>query len=219
MPETDAMDTSDRGTPALMTPEQKRATRDAAQRAVRRTAVICCVVVAGMVGLSFAAVPLYNLFCRTTGFAGTPRVGTAPAETVSNRSITVRFDANLSQGVPWRFQPEVESVKVKLGETKTIFYKIANTSDRETTGIAAFNVQPDQTGAYFVKIQCFCFTEQTLKPGEVVEAPVVFYVDPALDKNPDLRDLSTITLSYTMFPSKDGAPVAAAEGDKSKSKL
>ena len=209
---------ADRDQP-VMTPADKRASRDAAQRAVRRTAAVCCVVAAGMVGLAFAAVPLYNLFCRTTGFAGTPRVGTAPSETVSNRTMTVRFDANLSQGVPWRFQAETEKVKVKLGETKTVFYKIANTSDRATTGIAAFNVQPDQAGAYFVKIQCFCFTEQTLQPGEVIEAPVVFYVDPALDKDRDLRDLTTITLSYTMFPSKDGAPVAAAEGDKAKSKL
>jgi cytochrome c oxidase assembly protein subunit 11 len=218
MPETNSMDAADRDQP-VMTPEEKRASRDAAQRAVRRTAVVCSVVAAGMVGLAFAAVPLYNLFCRTTGFAGTPRIGTAPSETVDRRTMTVRFDANLSPGVPWRFQPEADKVKVKLGETKTIFYKIANTSDRATTGIAAFNVQPDQAGAYFVKIQCFCFTEQTLKPGEVIEAPVVFYVDPALDKDKDLRDLTTITLSYTMFPSKDGAPVAAAEGDKAKSKL
>ncbi|CAH1648848.1 MAG: cytochrome c oxidase assembly protein [Chelatococcus sp.] len=198
------------------TPEEKEARRVAAQRAARRTAVVCCGVVAVMTGLSFAAVPLYDLFCRVTGFGGTPRVGTGPADTVSDRGMSVRFDANTSQGVSWQFKPEVRTVDVKLGETKTVFYKIANTSTRPTTGIASFNVQPDLAGAYFVKIQCFCFTEQTLQPGEVIEAPVVFYVDPALAKDRNLRDLSTITLSYTMFPSKDGAPLANAEGDKGK---
>ena len=202
--------------PLAYTPEERQARRDAAQRVVRRTVVICCSVVAVMTGLSFAAVPLYDLFCRTTGFGGTPRVGTGPSDAVGERDMAVRFDANTSQGVSWQFKPETRSVDVKLGETKTVFYKIVNTSSRPTTGIASFNVQPDLAGAYFVKIQCFCFTEQTLKPGEVMEAPVVFYIDPALAKDRNLRDLSTITLSYTMFPSKDGAPVAKAEGDAGK---
>lgn len=215
-PATDAA-TSD--APVVASRAERRAQRDAAQRAVRRTAVICCTVVAVMGGLSFAAVPLYDLFCRTTGFGGTPIIGTGPSDTIGDRDMAVRFDANISQGVSWRFKPEVRSVDVKLGETKTVFYKITNTSSRPTTGIASFNVQPDLAGAYFVKIQCFCFTEQTLQPGEVMEAPVVFYVDPALAKDKNLSDLSTITLSYTMFPSKDGAPVATASGDKDKSQL
>ena len=179
----------------------------------------CGAFVALMIGAAYAAVPLYDWFCRTTGFGGTPIIGTGPSDTIGDRDMAVRFDANISQGVSWRFKPEVRSVDVKLGETKTVFYKITNTSSRPTTGIASFNVQPDLAGAYFVKIQCFCFTEQTLQPGEVMEAPVVFYVDPALAKDKNLSDLSTITLSYTMFPSKDGAPVATASGDKDKSQL
>ena len=160
-----------------------------------RTALICAGVAAGMVGAAFASVPLYDLFCRATGFGGTPLVGSAPAGTVLDRTVTVRFDANVSPGLSWRFSSETPAVDVRLGETKTVLYKLQNTGSAPSTGIASFNVQPGQAGAYFVKLQCFCFTEQVLQPGETIESAVVFYVDPALADDPNLADLSSITLS------------------------
>ena len=162
-----------------------------------------------MIGAAFASVPLYDLFCRATGFDGTPLVGSAPVGTVLDRKVTVRFDANVSPGLSWRFAAETPAVDVRLGETKTVLYKLQNTGTAPSTGIASFNVQPGQAGAYFVKIQCFCFTEQTLQPGESVESAVVFYVDPALANDPNLADLSSITLSYTYFPARAGKAVAA----------
>ncbi|APF36895.1 cytochrome c oxidase assembly protein [Chelatococcus daeguensis] len=178
--------------------------------AVRRTAVICAGVVVGMVGLAYASVPLYDLFCRVTGYGGTPQISDGPSARRSEREVTVRFDSNVAPGISWRFTPEAREVTVKLGETKTVMYKFTNTSDRPTTGIATFNVQPELAGAYFNKIQCFCFTEQTLQPGETVEAPVVFYVDPDIVNERDIADIRTLTLSYTVFPAKGGAPVTAA---------
>ncbi|GGC62871.1 cytochrome c oxidase assembly protein [Chelatococcus reniformis] len=190
-----------------------------APRGLRTTAIACGITVLGMVGLSFAAVPLYRLFCQATGFAGTPRIGTAPSTAQADREVMVRFDANVAPGVAWSFTPEQTEVAAALGETKTVFYRISNRAKVPTTGIATFNVQPEQAGAYFVKIQCFCFNEQTLAPGESIDAPVVFYVDPELAKDRDLKTLSTITLSYTVFPAKDGRPMAATEGAADKPKL
>ena len=178
------------------------------QRRIRRTAWTSAALAAGMVGLAYASVPLYDLFCRVTGFDGTPVVRDSNGSEVLEKTIAVRFDANVSPGLTWRFAPETPEVKVKLGETTTVYYKVTNTGDRPSTGIATYNVQPDLAGAYFSKLECFCFTEQTLQPGESLESAVVFYVDPRLVEDADVKDLSSITLSYTYFPSKGGKPVA-----------
>jgi len=178
-------------------------------RGIRRTAIACAGLAVGMVGLAYAAVPLYDLFCRVTGFDGTPVVRTLPSEEVLNRTIAVRFDANVAPGLRWQFSPEQPEVEVKLGETKTVLYRIRNDGPAPATGIATFNVQPALAGAYFAKIQCFCFTEQTLQPGETVESAVVFYVDPGLAQDPNVKDLPSITLSYTYFPAKNGKPAGA----------
>ncbi|MHB2166975.1 cytochrome c oxidase assembly protein [Alsobacter sp. R-9] len=180
------------------------------QRAVRRTAMICSGVFVGMLGAAYAAVPLYDLFCRVTGFGGTPMVARVAPSTVGERVMTVRFDSNVAPGLNWKFEPEVPTVQARVGETLTVFYKLTNTGSKPTTGIASFNVTPEMTGGYFNKIQCFCFNEITLQPGESMEAPVVFFVDPAIDKERDLKSASMITLSYTFFPAK-GSPKPLAE--------
>jgi cytochrome c oxidase assembly protein subunit 11 len=163
----------------------------------------CGALVGVMIAMSYAAVPLYDWFCRTTGFAGTTQVSAAaPAETLSRR-INVRFDANVAGGLPWRFEPEVTSVELKLGEVVTINYTVTNLAARPTTGIAAYNVTPLTIGGYFHKINCFCFTEQTLQPGAKQEMAVVFYVDPSLAKDSEQDGLDTITLSYTFNPVRE----------------
>ena len=177
-------------------------------RPMRRTALACAGLAVGMVGLAYASVPLYDLLCKVTGFDGTPIVRSSNGSSVMDRTITVRFDANVSPGLPWRFAPETPEVKVKLGETTTVLYKVTNLGDKPSTGIATYNVQPDLAGTYFSKLECFCFTEQTLQAGETLESAVVFYVDPRLVQDADVKDLDTITLSYTYFPSKAGKPVA-----------
>jgi cytochrome c oxidase assembly protein subunit 11 len=184
------------------------------QNGARWTAIACAGVVAGMTGLAFASVPLYSLFCKATGFDGTPRVGAAPTEAHDRASkpLRVRFDTNVAPNLTWRFQPEVTSVDAVPGETKTVFFKVTNTGTKPATGIAAFNVQPDLMGSYFVKVECFCFTEHTLQPGESADYPLVFYVDQGLRKDADIGDLSEMTLSYTYFVSRNGSPVAANEG-------
>ena len=188
-------------------------------RRIRTTVLTCAAVVAGMTGLAFASAPLYDLFCRATGYGGTPMVGTAPtADEPLDRTVTVRFDANVAPGLPWTFSPETPTVEVRIGETKTVLYKVHNTGG-PTTGVASFNVQPPQSGAYFTKIQCFCFNEHTLQAGETLESAVVFYVDPAIVQDPNLDDLHTITLSYTYFPAKGSkqpvqAAVAPAQGSQ-----
>ncbi|MXQ13669.1 cytochrome c oxidase assembly protein [Microvirga makkahensis] len=180
------------------------------QRRMHRTAFVCLGVAVGMIGLAYASVPLYDLFCRVTGFDGTPIVRDSNASEVLERSISVRFDSNVAPGLSWSFSPEKPEVTVKLGETTTVYYKVTNTGDKPATGIATYNVQPDLAGTYFSKLECFCFTEQTLQPGETLESAVVFYVDPRLAQDSDVKDLSSITLSYTYFPSKAGKPVAEA---------
>jgi cytochrome c oxidase assembly protein subunit 11 len=185
----------------------------------RRTVLACSAAVLAMTGLSFAAVPLYNLFCKVTGFAGTPMVGTAATGKTSDRIVSVAFDANVAPALGWRFEAEKTEIRAQVGVTQTVFYKITNTSSRPMTGIATYNVQPNQSGAYFVKIQCFCFTETTLQPGETLEAPVVFYIDPEIELNRELASLKSITLSYTYFPSKNGQPVAESKGDGNQPKL
>ncbi|GJD36926.1 cytochrome c oxidase assembly protein [Methylobacterium aerolatum] len=178
-------------------------------RHLARTAALCGGLVAGMVGLAYASVPLYNAFCKATGYDGTPRQGPAlaVADARSTDSMVVHFDTNVAPGLPWKFAPEVNSVEAKLGETKTVFFRVRNTGPKPTTGVATFNVQPGLMGGYFVKVACFCFNEQTLQPGETIDVPVVFYVDPALRTDPNTAHLSEMTLSYTYFASKNGQPV------------
>jgi cytochrome c oxidase assembly protein subunit 11 len=164
------------------------------------TAGACVLFVAAMVGAAYAAVPLYNWFCRTTGFAGTPQIAAHLPNHVVPRQITIRFDANLAGGLPWTFAPEQNSVAVNVGEVVTVDYRVTNQSARETVGIAAYNVSPPTAGAYFTKVNCFCFIEQRLRPGEQRDMTVVFFVDPAIMNDSEQDGLDAITLSYTMYP-------------------
>jgi cytochrome c oxidase assembly protein subunit 11 len=175
-----------------------------------------------MVGAAYAAVPFYNWFCRTTGFNGTTQVATAaPSGAPLGRKIAVRFDSNVAAGLPWKFEPEVTEIEVNIGQVVTVNYTVTNQSARATTGEAAYNVAPLTVGAYFQKINCFCFTQQTMAPGEKREMPVVFYVDPSIVNDHENDSLNTITLSYTFYPVREGAakPFAASEPDKGKGNL
>lgn len=156
-------------------------------------------VVVGMIGLSYASVPLYELFCKVTGFGGTTQRSDAAPGAVGDRTMQIRFNADVAQGMRWRFQPVQRQVDVKLGEETLIFYRAHNPTDRPIVGVATFNVQPDKAGAYFDKIACFCFNEQRLEPGQTVDMPVSFFVDPEILKDVNARDVRTITLSYTFF--------------------
>jgi cytochrome c oxidase assembly protein subunit 11 len=190
-----------------------RLTRDAL------VAASCGLVVVLMVGASYAAVPFYNWFCRATGFNGTTQVATAgPTSGPIARKISVRFDSNVAGGLPWKFEPEQTEIEIPIGQVTTIYYTVTNQSARETTGQAAYNVAPLTVGSYFEKINCFCFTEQTMAPGEKREMPVVFYVDPSIANDHDNDTLSTITLSYTFYPVRDPAPKPVAAGDNDKRK-
>jgi cytochrome c oxidase assembly protein subunit 11 len=165
----------------------------------------CGVFVAMMVGAAYAAVPFYTWFCRETGFGGTPQIVTAASGTVSDRHVTVRFDANIGPGLPWRFVPERNSIDVRLGQVVTVYFRATNLSPAAATAQAVYNVTPTTVGAYFDKINCFCFTQQSLAGGESRDMAVVFYVDPDMSKDSDQDDLNTITLSYTFYPvSKPG---------------
>ncbi len=175
-------------------------------------AFLCGCFVALMVGASFAAVPLYSWFCRSTGFGGTTQVAKALPTRESKRTIRVRFDSNVA-GLPWLFEPERNTIDVRLGQVVTIYYKVTNQSARVTVGQAGYNVSPPTVGIYFEKINCFCFTQQTLQPGETRDMAVVFYVDPKLGKDSDQDELSTITLSYTFYPVRSPLPPAAAPGE------
>ena len=164
-----------------------------------RTAGIMAMMVAGMLALAFASVPLYRMFCQLTGFDGTPlRAQRAPGAVAGE--IGVRFDANISPQLPWKFQPVQETVRIAPGARTQILYRATNLTARETHGEAVFNVSPEIAGKYFSKIECFCFTEQTLKGGQSVDMPVVFYVDPEIRKDPDTKRIDEITLSYTFYP-------------------
>jgi cytochrome c oxidase assembly protein subunit 11 len=155
-----------------------------------------------MLGMSFAAVPLYDMFCRVTGFGGTPRVALEAPGHLGERTLTVRFDSNVGPGLNWSFEPEVASMRLRTGQTATIFYKVTNRSDKESLGIATYNVAPDAFGPWFNKISCFCFTEQTLGPGESMDMPVVFFLDPELEKSETMRRMESVTLSYTFMAVK-----------------
>ena len=173
-----------------------------ARRRNKIAAGVCVGVFAGMVGLSYAAVPLYRAFCQATGYGGTTQRSAQGASRVLDQTVNVRFDANTSN-IPWSFKPEQWEVNIKIGETKQVFYVAQNLSNHAVRGRASFNVTPEFAGAYFYKIQCFCFNDTTLKPGEKLEMPVVFYVDPAIVEAEEAKGLKTITLSYTMFQVPD----------------
>jgi cytochrome c oxidase assembly protein subunit 11 len=166
-------------------------------------------VVAIMIGMAYAAVPLYSWFCRTTGFGGTTQVAERAPGEIAARAVTVRFDSNIAAGLPWKFEPERNTIEVRLGEVATVYYKVTNEAARPTAGQAAYNVSPPTAGIYFQKINCFCFTEQKMKAGETREMAVVFYVDPALAQDSDQDTLTTITLSYTFYPVRQGEPPRA----------
>lgn len=165
----------------------------------RRIAIVCVSVFAMMIGMAYAAVPLYQLFCQVTGYGGTTGVAEQGADRVLDREVTIRFDANRNPELPWEFRPEQRSVTLKVGETGLAFYRATNLSDKPVTGQATYNVTPMKVGAYFIKIDCFCFTEQKLMPGESVDMPVTFYVDPDIVEEDQLDDVQEITLSYTFY--------------------
>lgn len=182
-------------------------------------AACCGAVVAGMVGAAYAAVPLYSWFCKTTGFGGTTQVAEKAPDHVLGRTLTVRFDSNVAPGLPWKFQPEQNAIQLRIGEVATVHYKVVNESAREVAAQASYNVSPPTVGAYFNKINCFCFTEQRLKGGETREMTVVFYVDPSIVQDRDQTDLSTITLSYTFYRLREPEQPVAETPDKNSSKL
>jgi cytochrome c oxidase assembly protein subunit 11 len=191
----------------------QRPSQSPERSATRRDLIVaasCGAAVALMIAASFAAVPLYDWFCRTTGYGGRTQVATAAPTGMLDRIVTVRFDGNVAGGLPWRFEPERPAMEVRLGEVITLNYVVTNLSARETVGQASYNVTPSTSGIYFQKINCFCFTDQTLKAGEKREMAVVFYVDPALAKDAEQDGLNTITLSYTMHAVRK--PVAESNG-------
>jgi cytochrome c oxidase assembly protein subunit 11 len=175
-------------------------------------AFLCGGLVAAMIGLSFAAVPFYSWFCRTTGYGGTTQVAKAAPAHIADRTVTVRFDSNVAAGLPWRFEPERRTMEVRLGEVVTVYYKVTNEAARPTAGQAGYNVSPSTVGIYFEKINCFCFTEQTMKPGEKRDMAVVFYVDPKLAEDSEQDTVNLITLSYTFYPVPVPDQAAASAG-------
>ena len=192
------------------------------KRSLRRDVIVaasCGAFVAMMVGAAYASVPLYSWFCKTTGFGGTTQVAERAPDQILGRELTIRFDSNVAPGLPWRFEPEVNEVKVRIGEVTTVHYKVNNQAAREITAQASYNVSPPQVGGYFNKINCFCFTQQTLKAGETREMAVVFYIDPEIVKDRDQNDLNTITLSYTFYRQREDARPVAEAPDANKSKL
>ncbi|ATQ68175.1 MULTISPECIES: cytochrome c oxidase assembly protein [Methylosinus] len=170
-----------------------------------------------MLALSFASVPLYRAFCAATGFGGTTQVAKVAPMKAGERRLAVRFDSNVARDLPWSFAPETSRIVARTGETTTVYYKVVNLSDHETTGVAAYNVSPDQAGAYFNKLACFCFSEQKLGPHEAAEWPVVFFLDPALESDETMDRVEEVTLSYTFFPSKAAPKAASAAGARPRS--
>jgi cytochrome c oxidase assembly protein subunit 11 len=169
----------------------------------------CVAFFAGMIGMAYAAVPLYSLFCQVTGYGGTTQRVEQYSDRILDKTIAIRFDAN-TNGVPWDFQPVKREISLRIGETTKVHYTARNIAGRPSSGKATFNVTPELAGAYFNKVECFCFTDTTLQPGETLDMPVVFYVDPAIVDVPELKNVKTITLSYTFFPIETPKPVAAA---------
>ncbi len=176
-----------------------------------RTGVALSLIVCAMTGLAFASVPLYRLFCQVTGYGGTTQVAETLPETVSERRITVRFNAIVNPKLPWSFEPLDRAVTVRVGEPGLAFYRAVNQSEQPVTGTATFNVTPLKVGQYFSKVQCFCFDEQRLDPGEAIEMGVSFFIDPAMLDDPNLDDITTVTLSYTFFRSLEDEADSTSE--------
>jgi len=173
------------------------------ERRNRNVAAMLFLLAVGMVGAAYAAVPLYQMFCQVTGYGGTPRIADKSSTGATEAVVTVRFDANVNRDLSWRFRPVDKDMKVRIGEEAIAFYEAKNTSDHAIVGTATFNVQPDRAAPYFNKLQCFCFTEQVLAPGETARLPVTFFIDPEIAKDAYARDVSTIVLSYTFFKAED----------------
>lgn len=190
---------------------------DQRRRSFAVTAAACAVFGAAMLGAAFAAVPLYQLFCQVTGYGGTTRRAEAPPSRSLDRTIVVRFDANVANGIGWAFRPEQRQMTVRLGEIAKASFFAENRTGVASMGQAGFNVAPGVAGRFFNKIDCFCFTSQTLKAGEKVEMPVTFFVDPAILDDPDNRFTDTITLSYTFYPGADAKPAPLASNDAKSS--
>lgn len=184
---------------------------EALRRRHRKLAACCAALVFAMIGAAYAAVPLYRLFCQVTGFDGTPRIATKAPTTVLEKTVTVRFDGNVAPGLPWSFEPTQNTMEVKIGENNLAFYRATNSSDRPVRGTAVYNVFPEAVAVYFNKLQCFCFTEQLLQPGESMEFPVSFFVDPQIMNDKDARKVTHITLSYTFNPMPEPPPGVAGK--------
>jgi cytochrome c oxidase assembly protein subunit 11 len=178
-------------------------------RRARITAILIVGASGAMLGLTFAAVPLYRLFCAATGYGGTPQIAEAAPAVKGQRQLTVHFDANVAPGLHWTFKPETNEIKLRTGETATIFYQVTNQTDQPSKALATYNVTPGPAGAFFSKINCFCFDQQSLGPRQTAELPVVFFLDPALEKDATMAEVSSITLSYTFFPARSEASAGA----------
>lgn len=195
-----------------MNRKTKEQNHDALVKKNARTGLIVLGVVFGMIGVSFAAVPLYSLFCRVTGFGGTTQVSETLPDVVLEREVVVKFNADTGRNMPWDFVPEQREIPVKLGQRGLASFLAHNKTPNPVTGTAIYNVTPLKAGKYFHKIQCFCFDEQLLEPGQEMSMPVLFYIDPAMDADPNMEDVSTITLSYTFFKSETKELEDALEG-------
>ncbi|OHV85595.1 cytochrome c oxidase assembly protein [Ensifer sp. LCM 4579] len=196
-----------------MTDTPRKGPKDRANAAIVGA---CLAFVVGMVGMAYAAVPLYNMFCRVTGYNGTTQRVEQASDVILDRKIRVTFDANVAPGLPWEFKPVQRHVDLRIGETVQINYRAKNLSSKPTTGQATFNVTPMEAGAYFNKLECFCFTETTLQPGEEMEMPVVFFVDPEIVKPVETKDVKTLTLSYTFYAREPSEPVAAVKAKEAQ---
>lgn len=182
-----------------MSPENQPDRNAELIRKNRRMGLIVVATVVGMIALSFAAVPLYSLFCRMTGFDGTPLRAAALPDTILDRTVTIKFNADTDRNLPWDFKPEQREITVRLGERGLTAYQAHNRTGQPVTGTALYNVTPDKVGKYFQKIECFCFAEQLLEPGQTMHMPVMFFIDPAMNDDPNMNDVTTITLSYTFY--------------------
>jgi cytochrome c oxidase assembly protein subunit 11 len=186
------------------------------KRAKATTALLAIGVIALMLGLTAASVPLYRLFCRVTGYGGTTQVAEALPKATLDRRIKIRFNADVDPKLPWSFQPEQREVEVRIGEQHLALFRAKNRADHPVVGQAVYNVTPDKAGLYFDKIACFCFNEQVLQPGEEVEMPVSFFVDPEILRDPNTQDVRTITLSYTFFILEDETKAMMESGRNGK---
>ncbi len=182
---------------------------DLRTNASRNIAALCVAVVAGMIVLSYASVPLYRIFCQMTGFGGTTNKAEAAPEQVLMRQMTIRFDTSVARSLAWEFAPAQGPQKLKVGEVGLAFFRAKNLSDKPLSGTASFNVTPAKAGAYFSKIECFCFTEQRLAAGQEIDMPVQYFIDPSIDEDENMHDVKTITLSYTFYPTHPKVAVTA----------